>query len=177
MQNFTFKYRHTETIHLLKGEHITSYGKFYFIFRDYVGVSFIVHNILKFFPLNKINNYISDANIRNSVKLYFTMNLKEDRYIYIEHNSEYFDLYSIQDKTIKILGKNEYNSYKITKGDYIFILSCYNINNYHFMVGINRYIVDLEENEEIRVKAGAELIAEPNVTAVVGLSELIIHCV
>ena len=87
MQNFTFKYRNIETIPLIKGKHVTSSGRYYFIFRNNVGVTFYLHNTIRFFPLNKINNYISETShlISNGL-IYFTMNLEEDRYVYIDHN-------------------------------------------------------------------------------------------
>ena len=176
MQNFTFKYRYTETIPLIKGQHVTSRGKYYFIFRDCVGVTFYVHNTIRFFPLNKINNYISETShmVSNGINyglLYFTMNLEEDRYIFLKFSSGNLYLYNITDRAIKLLLYTTYDAYKIQKGSYILILEYGGNNNYQFMFNINHFIVDLEKSKEIKVEMGTKDLWEPTVAAVVDLSK------
>ena len=71
---------------------------------------------MKFFPLNKINNYISETNHRVSNGnglIYYTMTLEEDKYIYLEWNSALLYLYSISNKTTEILDHKLYNTNKI----------------------------------------------------------------
>ena len=175
MQNFTFKYRDRETIHLEKGRHVKSLGKYYFIFRNCEGVSFYVHNSIYFFPLNKINNYISETSHEVSTGnglLYFTMNLKEDRYIYLRHNSDEFYLYSISDKTEKKIKKEKYNAYKIMKGDYIFILKYGSNIDCYFMINIDHFLIDFEKNKEIKVETGiSDSLTEPTIVVVANLSK------
>ena len=55
MQNFTYKYKSTQAIPLIRGREVVSKGKYYFIFRNGTGVTFYLYNTISFFPLNKIN--------------------------------------------------------------------------------------------------------------------------
>ena len=175
MQSFTFKYRYTETIPLIKGTHVTSSGRYYFIFRNCPGVSFYVHNTIRFFPLNKINNYISETEHRISNgdgMLYLTMDLEEDKYIYLESNNlNDISLYSKIDKTLSTFNYDQYHAYKIKKGSYLFIVKYSESSNYQFMFNINHYLVNLEKSKEIKVEMGTKLIWEPTVAAVVDLSQ------
>ena len=175
LENFVFKFRYTETIPLIKGKHIISQGRYYFIFRNCSGVSFYLHNTIHFFPLNTINNYLSETDRRVSNGnglIYFTMTLEEDKYIYLEWSSGWLYLYSIPNKTTMSLEHKLYNANKINKGDYILILDYgNNLNEYHFSININHYLVDLEKNKEIKVDMGLLYIFQPTVTAVVNLSK------
>ena len=174
MQNFTFRYRYTETIPLIKGQHVISRGRYYFIFRNCTGVSFYVHNTMNFFPLNKINNYISETDHRISNgdgMLYFTMSLDEDRYVFFEHNTGDMYLYNITQKVLKNLNWVEYHAYKINKGSYILILKLRDSSSYQNMININHYIVNLEKSKEVKVEIGTKWITEPTVAAVVDLSK------
>ena len=175
LQNFNFKYRYTETIPLIKNQHIISNGRYYFIFRNCSGVSFYLHNTIHFFPLNKINNYISETDhlISNGNGLiYFTLTLEEDKYIYLEWNTGRLYLYSITDKTTERKSVQLFNADKIKKGSYILILDYgKNSNGYHFMINTNRYLIDLEKNKKIKVEMGTQNILQPTVAAVVNLSK------
>ena len=175
MESFIFKYRYTESIPLIKGQHLKSYGKYYFIFRDCIGVTFYLHNTMHFFPLNKINNYISDTNhlISNSDNLfYFTMELEEDKYIYMEWNVANLYLYSIKNKTTESKNNIMYHTHKINKGSYLIILEYKSYSdNYYIMINLNHFIVELEKNKEIKVEMGTNRITEPTVAAVVDLSK------
>ena len=174
MENFTFKYRYTETISLIKRKHIKSNGKYYFIFRDCIGVTFYLYNTMHFFPLNKINNYISETNylISNGKGLlYFTLELKEDKYIYIDWNKAYIYLYSIRNKTTESINKNIYNAYKINKGSYLIILNYEKSDIFSVSININHYILEFEKNKEIKVEMGTKYIKEPTVAATVDLSK------
>ena len=174
MQKFVFKYRYSETIPLIKGKHVTSRGKYYFIFRNCTGVTFYVHNTMRFFPLDKINNYISETDYRISNGnglLYFTMNIEEQRYVYFSYNTGDLYLYNITNKTLKALSYDQYHAYKINKGSYILILRYYSSSSYQNMININHYIINLEKNKEIKVETGTEWIWESTVAATVDLSK------
>ena len=170
MENFTFKYRYTETILLIKGKHVKSRGRYYFIFRNCTGVTFYVHNTIRFFPLNKINNYISETDHKISNDdglLYFTMRLDEDRYVYLEHNSGEMYLYNITDNVLMTVYGKMRNAYKINKGSYILILKHGDSSSYQNMININHYIVNLEKSIEVKVELGTKWILQPTIAAVV----------
>ena len=138
-------------------------------------MSFYLHNTIHFFPLNIINNYISETNHRVSNGnglLYFTMDFEEDKYVYLEWNNGRLYLYSILDKTTQRLDAQLYNTNKINKGSYLLILD-YGVmtGDYHFSINTNHYIIDLEKNKEIKVEIGTLYIVQPTVVAVVNTSK------
>ena len=175
LQKFNFKFKFTDTIPLIKNKHVVSQGKYYLIFKNCSGTSFYLQNTIKFFPLNKINSYISETNHRISNGnglIYFSMNLEEDKYIYLEWNSGFLYLYSILNKTTERLDAKLYNANKIKEGNYILILNYgKNYGDYHISININHYIVDLEKNKEIKVDIGTTYIIQPTSVAVVNLSK------
>ena len=174
MQSFKFKYSYSETVQLIKGEHVTSSGRYYFIFRNDVGVQFYLHNIIHFFPLNKINNFLFENEHRisnyNGI-LYFTMNLEEDKYIYVDKGFGDLYMYDIHEKTTKRYWSASFNQYKIKKGSYIFIAETKDRSSNNLMININHYIVDLEKNREIEVAMPNGWMHQPTVAAVVNLSK------
>ena len=175
LQSFIFKYRHTETIPLIKDKHVVSNGKYYFIFRNCSSVTFYLHNTAHFFSLNKINNYISETDRRISNGdglIYFNLDLEEDKYVYLEWNTGKLYLYSINNKTTTQISPSFYNTHYINKGSYLLILDYdKNFLGYHFSININHYIVDLPKNKEIKVDMGTSYIYQPTVVAVVDLSK------
>ena len=174
-ESFTFKYRFTETISLIKDKHIVSNGKYYFIFRNCSDVTFYLHNTLHFFPLNKINNYITESDYKTSYGdglLYFTMDIEEDKYIYLEWNTGQLYLYSILDKTTEKKSSEFYNAFFIKKGNYLLILEYgKNYLGYHFSFNINHYLINIEKNKEIKVDMGIQNINQPTTVAVFDLTK------
>ena len=177
LESFIFKYRFTETISLIKDKHIISNGKYYFIFRNCSDVSFYLHNTLHFFPLNKINNYITESEYKTSYGdglLYFTMNLEEDKYIYLEWNTGRLYLYSMLDKKTEKKRMEFYNAFLINKGSYLLILEYgKNYLGYHFSFNINHYLINIEQNKEIKVDMGIQNINQPTIAAVFDLTKYI----
>ena len=175
MQSFIFKYRYTHTIPLIKKEQVTANGKYYLIFKNCSDVTFYLHNTISFFPLNKINNYISETDHKISNgdgMIYFTMDIKEDKYIYLEWNTGQVYLYSISDKKTEKKSYELYNAHFIKKGSYILILEYgKNYLGYHFSININHYILNLDQNKETKVDMGIEQINQPTLTAVLDLSK------
>ena len=175
MQSFIFKYRYTHTIPLIKKEQVTAKGKYYLIFKNCSDVTFYLHNTISFFPLNKINNYISETDHKISNgdgMIYFTMDIKEDKYIYLEWNTGQVYLYSISDKKTEKKSYELYNAHFIKKGSYILILEYgKNYLGYHFSININHYILNLDQNKETKVDMGIEQINQPTLTTVLDLSK------
>ena len=175
MQSFIFKYRYTHTIPLIKKEQVTANGKYYLIFKNCSDVTFYLHNTISFFPLNKINNYISETDHKISNgdgMIYFTMDIKEDKYIYLEWNTGQVYLYSISDKKTEKKSYELYNAHFIKKGSYILILEYgKNYLGYHFSININHYILNLDQNKETKVDMGIEQINQPTLTTVLDLSK------
>ena len=175
MKSFIFKYRYTHTIPLKKNEHVISNGKYYFIFKNSSEVTFYLHNTRSFFPLNKINNYISETDHKVSNgdgTIYFTMDIEEDKYIYLEWNTGQLYLYSILNKTTEKKSYELYNAHYITKGSYILILEYgKNYLGYHFSININHYILNLEKSKETKVDMGIEQINQPTLITVVDLTK------
>ena len=174
MQSFVFKYRYTHTIPLTKKEQVTSNGIYYLIFKNCTDVTFYLHNTISFFPLNKINNYISETDHKISNgdgMLYFTMDINEDKYIYLEWNTGELYLYSILNKTTEKKSYELYNAHYVKKGSYILILEYgKNYLGYHFSININHYILNLDQGKETKVDMGIEQINQPTLTTVLNLS-------
>jgi len=174
-ESFIFKYRFTETIPLIKDKHIVSNGKYYFIFRNCSDVTFNLHNTLHFFPLNKINNFITESDYKTSYGdglLYFTMDIEEDKYIYLEWNTGQLYLYSILDKTTEKKSYEFYNAFFIKKGKYLLILEYgKNYLGYHFSFNTNHYLINIEQNKEIKVDMGIQNINQPTTVAVFDLTK------
>ena len=125
MQNFTYKYKSTQAIPLKKGTQVVSKGKYYFIFRKGTGVTFYLYNNIKFFPLDKINNFKSSivGLYPYSERIfYFAMNLEEEKYIYLEWTNGDLYLYSLKDKTFEKQTTSIFHAYKIKAGSYIVIM-------------------------------------------------------
>ena len=175
METFILKYRYTETIPLIKNQHIKSNGKYYFIFKNCSDVTFYLHNTLNFFPLNKINNYISETDYKTTYGdglIYFEMHIEEDKYIYLEWNTGQIYLYSILNKTTEKKSYELYNAHYIKKGSYLLILEYgKNYLGYHFSININHYLLNIEQSKEIKVDMGIYQINQPTITAVVDLSK------
>ena len=175
METFILKYRYTETIPLIKNQHIKSNGKYYFIFKNCSSVTFYLHNTLNFFPLNKINNYISETDYKTTYGdglIYFEMHIEEDKYIYLEWNTGQIYLYSILNKTTEKKSYELYNAHYIKKGSYLLILEYgKNYLGYHFSININHYLLNIEQSKEIKVDMGIYQINQPTITAVVDLSK------
>ena len=175
MQSFIFKYRYTHTIPLIKKEQVVSNGKYYLIFKNCSDVTFYLHNTISFFPLDKINNYISETDHKISNgdgMIYFTMDIKEDKYIYLEWNTGQLYLYSISNKTTEKKSYELYNAHFIKKGSYILILEYgKNYLGYHFSININHYIINLGQNIETKVDMGIEQINQPTLTTVLDLTK------
>ena len=176
IQNFTFKYRAAETISLAKGKHVVSNGKYYFIFKDSVGLSFFIHNTMRFLPLDKINNYILDADtlsLEDEGLLYFTMNLEKEKYIHQKWSLGNLYLYSIDNKTIEKQNLNVNLTHLINKGKYLYIMDLTgNDNGYYLSINTNHYLIDLEPNKEIKIEKGKTVFYDdPTIVAVVDASK------
>ena len=176
LQSFTFRYRYTEAIRLIKNQHVVSNGRYYFIFRNCTGLIFYLHNPMKFFPLNKINNYISETSERitnGDNLLLFEMTLEEDKYIFLHWNGGNIYLYSINDKKSEMKEFISHHAYKIKKGSYIIIFYYDNKEHDSFSLSINtnRYLVELETSKEINSVMGTNYILQPTISAVVDLSK------
>ena len=154
-QSFSFDFGSDDVIVLKKDEHVNSNGKFYLIFKPDLGVSFYIQNMIKFFPLNIINNYISkikNNTVSNGGYQIFNFDIKEDKYIYTSIEKGYgpLFLYSLENK----ITFNLTNGYtKVEKGAYIMLMD-YSQPDYEresiLIINLNRYKLNLELNKEYK---------------------------
>ena len=154
-QRFVFEFSENDVIYLKRDIHVTSNGKYYLIFNAKLGTSFYIHNMLRFFSLNSINNFettVRNNTLSNGGFQIFNFDIESDRYIftYFYNKQVALFLYSIKNK-IDIDISNSLNGYtKIVKGSYIFVVDysnpSYSISD--LKLSINHNIFNLELNHE-----------------------------
>ena len=152
-ERFIFTIKANEVIYLKKDIHVNSNGKFYFIFKSRLGISFYIHNMLHLFSLNQKNNYLSkiqNNKVSNGGYQFFNLELESEKYIYITKSSKLTNIffYSLENKISSILS-SKYT--KLSKGKYIIFIDYSQFNQQIFVnININHYILNLELNREIQ---------------------------
>ena len=110
--------------------------------------SFFIHNTMRFLPLDKINNYILDADtlsLEDEGLLYFTMNLEKEKYIHQKWSLGNLYLYSIDNKTIEKQKQYVNLTHLINKGKYLYIMDLTgNDNGYYLSINTNHYLQTLK---------------------------------